>query len=174
MENIDDLYTVFQGLVALASDVETVIPADQGRDAPTGLYATYKPIPVRAYGQSGRKLTDIDPVEEFDESLGQDWTDLQETVFTSMDFMLSVNILNEGADSAIMRLHNANFRYPVSKYLYQNGIAWRHVSVCRNLTGLMQAGLQPRWQADINLFINHEMSYPVLRAAGFQLNIQRG
>lgn len=174
MESIDELNEVFQRLVMLASGVETVILADQGRAAPDGLYATYKPIPVRAYGQSGHRMTDIAPAEEYDELLGDDWTDLQDTVFTSMDFMLSVNILNEGADTAIMRLHNANFRYPVSTFLYQNGIAWRHVSTCRNLIGLMQAGLQPRWQADINLFINHEISYSVLRAAGFQLNIQRG
>ena len=172
MESIDELNATFQQLITLASGVETVILADQGRAAPTGLYATYKPIPVRAYGQSGHKLTDIAPVEEFDDSLGDDWTDLQDTVFTSMEFMLSVNILNEGADTAIMRLHTANFRYPVSVFLHESRIAWRYVSNARTLTGLMQAGLQSRWQADINLFINHTISYPVLRAAGFTLNIQ--
>lgn len=170
MEIISDLNPTFQQLVRLASGVETVILADQGRTAPSGLYATYKPVPVRAYGHSGHRMTDIAPVEV--SGAGDDWTDLQDTVFTSMEFMLSVNILNEGADTAIMRLHNANFRYPVSVYLHQNGIAWRNVSACRNLTGLLQAGLQPRWQADINLFINHTISYPVLRAAGFTVNVQ--
>nr|WP_252318096.1 hypothetical protein [Candidatus Symbiopectobacterium endolongispinus] len=55
MKNIDDLYGVFQQLVSLTSGVETVILADQGRDAPTGLYATYKPIHIRAYGWSQRR-----------------------------------------------------------------------------------------------------------------------
>lgn len=86
-----------------------------------------------------------------------------------MEFILSVNILNEGADTAIMRLHNANFRQPVSEFLYRNEIAWRNVSTCRNLTGILQAGIQPRWQADIHLFIEQTISYELLRAAGFDV-----
>lgn len=171
MENIDDLTDVFHSLVSLASGVNTerVILADQGRAPPAGteLYVTYKPVPVRAYGQPGRKLEHIAPVEDVDESLGDDWTDLQETVASSMEFMLSVNFLNEGADMAAMMMQNANFRTPVSEYLFRNHIAWRYASSARNLTGLMQAGIQPRWQTDIHLFIEHEVSYSVLRAAGF-------
>lgn len=172
MENIDDLRGVFQSLVSLASGVnaERVILADQGRAPPAGieLYATYKLVPIRAYGQPRRTLVHIDPIEEFDESLGDDWTDLQETVASSMEFMLSVNFLNEGADMAVMMMQNANFRSPVSEYLFRNNIAWRYASNARNLTGLMQAGIQPRWQTDIHLFIEHEVSYGVLRAAGFE------
>ncbi|NCF03838.1 hypothetical protein [Kosakonia sp. MH5] len=168
MERIDELYTVFQELVALASGVDTVILADQGRDAPAGLYATYKPIPIRAYGWSQRRRDLIPATEEADTSLGQ-WQDLRETIVTSMEFMLSVNILNEGADTAILRLHNANFRQPVSEFLYRNDIAWRYVSACRNLTGILQAGIQPRWQADIHLFIEHTLSYELLCAAGFNI-----
>lgn len=120
MESINELYDVFQQLVTLTSGVETVILADQGRDAPTGLYATYKPIPIRAYGWSQRRRELTPAIEESDPSLGQ-WQDLRETVDTSMEFILSVNIINEGADSAIMRLHNANFRQPVSEFLYRTG-----------------------------------------------------
>lgn len=170
MDNIDDLYTVFQELVVLASGVGKVIPADEGRDAPTGLYATYKPIPIRAYGWSQRRRELTPATEDTDPALGQ-WQDLRETVATSMEFILSVNIINEGADSAIMRLHNANFRQPVSEFLYRNEIAWRHVSTCRNLTGILQAGIQPRWQVDIHLFIEHTVSYELLRAAGFDIQL---
>lgn len=170
MESINELYDVFQQLVTLTSGVETVILADQGRDAPTGLYATYKPIPIRAYGWSQRRRELTPAIEESDPSLGQ-WQDLRETVDTSMEFILSVNIINEGADSAIMRLHNANFRQPVSEFLYRNEIAWRHVSTCRNLTGILQAGIQPRWQADVRLFIEHTVSYELLRAAGFDIQL---
>ncbi|MGL9720096.1 phage neck terminator protein [Symbiopectobacterium sp.] len=168
MESIDDLYGVFQQLVSLTSGVETVILADQGRDAPTGLYATYKPIPIRAYGWSQRRRELTTATAEADPDLEQ-WQDLRETVATSMEFILSVNILNEGADTAIMRLHNANFRQPVSEFLYRNEIAWRNVSTCRNLTGILQAGIQPRWQADIHLFIEQTISYELLRAAGFDV-----
>ncbi|MFE8049310.1 phage neck terminator protein [Brenneria goodwinii] len=168
METIDQLHSVLQELVAMSSGVDTVILADQGRDAPTGLYATYKPIPIRAYGWSRRRRELIPATEETDPALEQ-WQDLRETVVTSMEFMLSVNIINEGADTAIMRLHNANLRQPVSEFLYRNEIAWRHVSTCRNLTGIIQAGIQPRWQADIHLFIEHTISYELLRAAGFHV-----
>lgn len=168
MTNIDELYTVLQELVRLASGVESVILADQGRDAPTSLYATYKPIPIRAYGWSQRHRELVPATEDTDPSLGE-WQDLRETVITTMEFILSVNILNEGADTAIMRLHNANFRQPVSEFLYRNGIAWRYVSACRNLSGLLQAGIQPRWQADIHLFIEQTTSYELLRAAGFNV-----
>ncbi len=58
------------------------------------------------------------------------------------------NGLDMNGHTAILRLHNANFRQPVSEFLYRNDIAWRYVSACRNLTGILQAGIQPRWQAD--------------------------
>jgi hypothetical protein len=35
----------------------------------------------------------------------------------------------------------------------------------------MQAGLQPRYQSDIHLFIEASVSYTVLRAAGFSLEL---
>ncbi|WP_240000876.1 MULTISPECIES: hypothetical protein [unclassified Photorhabdus] len=171
METLEELHSVFQSLLRMASGVETVILADQGRAPPKSLYVTYKPIPIRAYGQTRRKRAFVPAVEEFDSSLGNNWQDLQEIAYTSMEFMVSVNILNEGADSAIMRLHNANFQTPVSEFLYRNKIAWRYVSNCRNLTGILQAGFIPRWQADIHLFIEQTVSYSLLRAAGFKIEI---
>ena len=168
METIEELYPVFQQLVKLATGVDTVILANPTTAPPTGLYATYLPVPVRAYGHSRRERVDIAPPEDFDPALG-DWTDFDERALTSMQFILSVNVLNEGAATAAMRLHNANFRGPVSKYLFENSIAWRYASDTRNLTGKFQAGLQPRYQADIHLFIEASVSYTVLRAAGFQI-----
>ncbi|CNL65359.1 Uncharacterised protein [Yersinia pseudotuberculosis] len=176
MEDIKELLPAFQSLVSQASDIDLsrVIPADQGRAAPSGnaIYATYKPVPIRAYGQVRRRREHIAPIEAFDESLGSVWTDLQEIACTSMEFMLSVNIFNEGADSAVMRLHNANFRMPISEFLFRNNIAWRYASNCINLTGMLQAGIQPRWRTDIHLFIEQTVSYAVLRAAGFEVQIK--
>lgn len=170
METIEELHVALQELVKRASGVATVILANQAQASPSGLYATYSLIPVRAYGHVRRKYADVPAVEDVDPALG-DWTDLEETVCTSMEMMLSVNILNGGAGTAAMRLHNANFRDPVRSYLYANKIAWRYVSAARNLTGKLQAGLQPRYQADIHLFIEATVSYPVLRAAGFSLEL---
>ena len=171
METIEELYPVFQQLVKLATGVETVILANQTTAPPAGLYATYSAAPVRAYGHVRRARTDVPATEPFDPELG-DWNDFDEAALTSMQFILSVNILNEGAATAAMKLHNANFRSPVSKYLFENSIGWRYVSDARNLTGRLQAGLQPRYQADIHLFIEASVSYPVLRAAGFSVEIR--
>lgn len=171
MESIEELYPVFQELVKLSTGLETVILANQGKPAPTELHATYSAIPVRAYGHVRRERTEVPATEPFDPELG-DWTDFDEKALTSMQFILSVNILNEGAATAAMKLHNANFRGPVSKFLYENKIAWRYVSDARNLTRLMQAGVQPRYQSDIHLFIEASVSYTVLRAAGFSVEIR--
>lgn len=171
MENMADLNATFQQLVRLASGLENVVLADLMGETPSECYATYKPLPVRVYGHSGHSMTDIPPQEAFADSLGTEWTDLQDTVFSSMEFTLSVNILNEGADSAIVRLHNANLRDPVSAFLFRNGIAWRSTSASRNLTGLSTSSQQPNWQTDIHLFIKQTLSYPVLRAAGFTINV---
>ncbi|HEI6819096.1 TPA: hypothetical protein SJ432_004366, partial [Yersinia enterocolitica] len=59
METIEEMYPVFQQLISLAAAVplDRVVLADQGRNPPIGnsLYATYNPVPVRAYGQTRRK-----------------------------------------------------------------------------------------------------------------------
>lgn len=163
MENITELETFFQQLVADASGVETVILADQDRSAPSGLYATYKPVPVRAYGHPRRNREDVDAID----SNIYEWTDFNETVITSMEFMLSCNFFNEGADSAAARVHNANFRISVQELLYVNEVAWRYCSEVRNLTVLSQAEMQPRFQLDIHLYVEMEVTEVVLRAAGF-------
>lgn len=170
MESIEEMYPALQQLVKLATGVDTVILADQGYPAPEGLYATYNLVPVKAYGHVRRKRVDV-PAVDVDPSLGE-WTDFEETALTSMQCMLSVNIHNEGAATAMMKLHNANFRAPIRDHLYANQIAWRYVSDARNLTGRLQAGLQPRYQADVHLYIEAAVSYTVLRAAGFTVEIR--
>ncbi len=176
METIEEMYPVFQQLISLAAVVplERVVLADQGRNPPIGnsLYATYNPVPVRAYGQIRRKREFIPAIAETDPALAEDWQDLQETSCTSMEFLLSVNLLNTGAATAAMHLANANFLTPVSDYLFRHKIAWRFSSNFRNFTGLLQAGLQPRYQADIHLFIEKTASYALLRAAGFDIQIR--
>ncbi|CFQ59550.1 Uncharacterised protein [Yersinia frederiksenii] len=176
METIEEMYPVFQQLISLAAAVplERVVLADQGRNPPIGnsLYATYNPVPIRAYGQTRRKREFIPAIAETDPALGEEWQDLQETACTSMEFLLSVNLLNSGTATAAMHLANANFVTPVSDYLFRHKIAWRFSSNFRNLTGLLQAGLQPRYQADIHLFIEKTASYALLRAAGFDIQIR--
>lgn len=170
MERIEDLYPALQELVRITTGVDLVILANQGAPAPEGLYATYSLTPIRAYGHSKveRELTPA--TEPTDPALG-DWQDFHEKVLTQMHCMLSVNILNAGASTAALKLHNANFRAPVRDFLFRNRIGWRYASDSRNLTGRMQAGIQPRYQVDIHLFIEAEVSYTVLRAAGFNVEI---
>lgn len=173
MREISELHELLQGLVSICSGLDKgrIILADQGRAPPAGgtLYATYNPIPVRAYGQPSQRLEYIDALEEYDEALGEDWQDLEEITASSMEMMLSVNFFNEGAAQAAMMLHNANFRTPVSDYLFIHQLGFRYVSNPRNLSTHFQSGIQPRWQADIHLFVEHEVSSKVLRAAGFSI-----
>ncbi len=175
MQEIDELRGPLQALVAMAAgiDIKAVILADQGRSAEEfglSLYATYNPIPVRAYGQVRYKREDVVQVEDVDPGLGDDWTDFEESACTSIELMLSVNFFNTGAAQAAMMLQNANFRQPVSEYLFNNQIAWRYASAPRNLSALYQAGIQQRYQCDIQLFVEHRVTYSVLRAAGVEIN----
>lgn len=171
METIDELRQAIQRLVQLATGIDAVILANQGKPAPKGLHATYALIPIRAYGHSRLERKEVVATEPVDPALGN-WHDFTETSITAMEFMVSVNLLNEGANTAAMRLHNANFRSPVRDHLFAHGLAWRHVTAIRDLTGKLQAGIQPRFQADIHLFAETRISYPVLRAAGFAIDIR--
>ncbi|MES3577631.1 phage neck terminator protein [Enterobacter cloacae] len=173
MKEISELHGLLQGLVSICTGMAAprIILADQGRAPPkgAGLYATYNPVPIRAYGQPSQRLEYTDAQEEYDESLGENWQDLEEITASSMEMMLSVNFFNEGASQAAMMLHNANFRSHVSDYLFLNKLGFRYVSNPRNLSTHFQSGIQPRWQADIHLFVEHEVSGKVLRAAGFSI-----
>ncbi|MFC0227407.1 phage neck terminator protein [Serratia aquatilis] len=174
MQNIDELNPLFRQLVSLASGVmpEHVILADQGRSTELfglELYATYNPIPIRAYGQTRHVREVVAAVEPTEPTLGDDWTDFSESACTAMEFMLSVNFFNAGASNAAMKLQNANFRAPISEYLFLNQIAWRYASAPRYLSAQWQAGIQPRYQTDIQLFVEHAVPYNVLRAAGVDI-----
>ena len=175
IETIDQLYTGLRDIIATASGVEqsAVILADQGRPAPDTLYATYKPVPVRAVGAPRTSLALVDATEPYDEALlGADWQDFEATTITSMEMMVSCNFLNEGAANAATRLPNANFRLPVLERLRSYGIGWRRCSEVRDLTGLLQAGLQPRYQVDLDIWVESRITDNVLRAAGFSLTVE--
>lgn len=173
MRDISELYVLLQGLISVCTGLDTkrIVLADQGRSPPAGsaLYATYNPIPVRAYGHPSQRLEFVPAREEYEDDLGGDWQDLEEITASSMEFMISVNFFNASARQAAMMLHNANFRSPVSDYLFLNHLGFRYVSNPRNLSAYSQSEIQQRWQADIHMFINHEVSSAVLRAAGFSL-----
>ena len=178
VESLGALYTDLQRLVSIASGVDQgrVILADQGRPPPEpqgDLYATYNPIPVRAVGQPRTSLALVDPVQDYNESLlGTDWQDFEATTITQLDLILSCNFLNEGARDAAWKMHNANFRYPVADQLWSMQVGWRGASEVRRLTDIYQAGLQPRYQVDVNLYVETQITDEILRAAGFSLNVE--
>lgn len=169
VETVDELYGVIARLVKDASGYETARLADQGRSPPAGPYFTYKPIPVRAYGQPRRVREDIpaaEPVPTFT------WTDMQETLITSLEMMVSINFFDSGAQNAALRMQQAQFRQPISDYCFANGIAWRYVSESRNLTGVEMGDIQERYQIDLHLWIETQVTDIILRAAGFSLTIE--
>lgn len=166
MESVSDVIDTFQSIVQQASGVPLAILADQGREAPSGLYATYNPVVVRAVGHPRKSRSDSPPHEPTDLT---GWTDFDEAVVSQMDLMLSCNFFNEGARDAAWRMHNANFRYSLQSYLHENSIAWRYCGEVKNLTSVLQAGLQPRFHVDCMLYIEGEVSGAVLRAAGVSI-----
>lgn len=176
--SLDALYTELQGIVATATGISTsrVILADQGRPPPEpqgDLYATYRPIPVRAVGYPRVSRTLVDATEDFNETeLGTDWQDYEATTISQMELMLSCNFLNGAARDAAWKMHNANFRWPVLERLHTARIGWRKASEIRRLTGIDQAGFQPRYQVDVDLYIEVSITDDVLRANSFALTIE--
>lgn len=175
---LDSLYVALQRLVSLASGVPQarVILADQGRPPPEpvgDLYATYLPVPVRAVGQPRKSRELVPAVEDFNESLlGADWEDFEETTISQLDLMVSCNFLNGAARDAAWRMHNANHRWPVTEALWADKIGWRYASEARRLTNIDQAGFQPRYQVDLFVYVETQITDEVLRAAGFSYNIE--
>lgn len=165
---IDDLKTNISNVIRAASGVNAMIEANQGQPPPAGLYGTYNITPIRAYGQPRKTRTEI-PAEE--EGPAVDWQDYAETTITQLLIMVSVNFFEKGSMDAAWRLHNASFRQPVRELLYSNGIAWRTVSEIRDLSELYQAEIQPRYQADVQLFVETEITDTILKAAGFSIEV---
>lgn len=172
--SITDLYSALQEIVATATQVDAsrVIVADQGRPPPEpqgDLYVTYKPVPVRAYGHP-RKDRELTPAEETGPT--QNWEDYAETTVTQLELLVSVNCMNEGAREAAWKLHNAGFRQVIRELTVANEIGWRYVSEIRDLTAIYQAGAQPRYQADINLYVETAITDTILRAAAFSFEVE--
>jgi len=176
--SLDDLYVDLQRIVSLASGVplSRTILAEQGRPAPEPedeLYATYNPIPVRAVGQPRQELSLVDATEDFNETLlGADWQDFEQTVISQLELMVSINFFNDGARDSAWRMHNANHSWSVTDALWAAEIGWRYCSDVRNMTDLLQAGLQQRYQVDLNLYVETAIVDNVLRAAGFSVTIE--
>jgi len=171
--SIDQLYDGFRSLVAESSGVPIadVILANQGKPPPKkkAIYATYNPVPVRAYGQPYRDRT-LTPAEEPGPT--PEWEDIAEANVTSLELMLSVNFLNEGARDAAWKMHNSSHRAPVRKILFDNEIAWRYAGEIRNMTTPYLSDFQPRYQLDIHLYIEVAITDTILRAAGFSFTVE--
>lgn len=176
--DLDSLYVALQGLVATASGVAQgrVILAEQGRPPPTphgDLYATYKPVPVRAVGHPRTARQLVDATEPFNEAeLGAGWQDFEATTISQLELMLSCNFLNGAARDAAWRMHNANFRWPVQERLHADSIGWRYASEARDLTAIERAGFQPRYQVDVHLWIEVSITDSVLRANSFSFRLE--
>lgn len=171
MDSLSSLYVALQGLISVASGInrDRVVLADQGRPGLPGLevYATYKPVPVRAYGFPNRERALTPAIN----TVLPNHLDFSEKTRTQLELSLSCNFLNSGAQEAAWKIHNANFRSVVMEYLYTYKIGWRYASNPRDLTNLLQAGLQQRYQIDVQLFVETEITDVVLRANGFSIEV---
>jgi len=178
-----DLFADLQGILAEASGInaDRVILADQGRPPPANpeanVYATYKPIPVRAYGQPRKDLALVDAVESYDASLGSDWQDFEETTVTQLEVMVSCNFIggavaDGAARDAAWQVQSASHRLPVFERLRTAGLAWRKAGEVRDLTEVIQGGFLPRYQVDVDLFTEAGVTDEILRAAAFSFDLE--
>lgn len=166
--SIDDLKVAIANIIRKASGVNAVIEANQSQSPPEGLYGTYNITPIRAYGHPRKSRTDI-PAEE--PGPDPEWEDFSEATISELLIMVSVNFFEPGSMDAAWLLHNASFRQPVREMLYSNGIAWRNVSEIRDLSELYEGSIQARYQADIQMFVEVQITDTVLRAAGFTIEV---
>ena len=169
MQSIEESYIPIQKCLCAIFDLPSnrVILANQNRGSPPNseVYATYWPEPIRAHGWPLIDRQDAAPAESYDPSLGQNWKDFRYTLRVNMLFTVTVNIFNGNAQSLAMRIPCANFRPDVQAILRQHKIGWQRVSNIRNLTSILQAGIQPRFNIDIDLWATFDTSFNVLRAA---------
>lgn len=169
IESIDELHGVFAQLVRDASGVPLAILANQGGSRPVGAYATYNPMPIRAYGHPRRLRSDIpaaEPVPAFE------WTDFDELTISNLELLLSLNFFNDGSQNAAMRMLNCQFRSPIGELLYFNGLSVRDAGPVRDLTRLEAAEIQSRHQVDVHMYAEVSISDTVLRAAGMKVKIE--
>lgn len=175
--SLDELRTDLQALVSLASGIPLarVILADQGRPPPepsTDLFVSYLPVPVRAVG-AARKSRSLTPGTDFDAAaVGANWEDFEELTISQLELIVSCNFVNEGARNAAARLQSSQFRAPVNERLFTSNLAWRFTSEVRDLTAVDQAGLQPRFQLDIQMYAEVSITDTVLRANSAILTIE--
>lgn len=168
VESIDDLKVAVCNLVRQASGVNAVIEAYPDHSPPEGLYGTYNMIPVRAYGHAIRERGTVpaaDPAPPFV------WEDIVENTVTQLELMVSINFLNAGAKEAAHKVLQSQFRHPIRWYCRDNSLGWRFVSEVRNLTGMEQATLQERYQLDLHLWVETQVSDTILAAAGFSVEL---
>lgn len=169
VETIDELHTAIGNLIRQASGVNAVILANPDQAPPEGAYGTYRPIPVRAYGQVRRvreEVPALDPAPAFA------WTDIEETVITQLELMVSVNFFNAGSQNAALNMLQGQFRQSISNYCFENGLGWRFLSEVRDLTDLEQGEVQSRHQVDLHLWVETSISDTMYAAAGFSVIIE--
>lgn len=170
VENLDDLHTTIADLAFTATGIREMILANQDRSPPeVPTYGTYKLTPIRAYGHPRRVRTDVaavDPVPSFA------WTDFEEAVVTQLELMVSLNFFGVGAKQAALAMQSSQFRWPITEFCYANGLAWRYTSESRDMTDLEMATIQERYQVDLHLWVETEITDTVLRAAGFSVRIE--
>jgi len=169
--DFEQLDTVIHGLLMECTGLpfNRVIKANQDRAEPgNDLYLTWNAIPVRAVGFPKIEREEVPATEPVD---FPGWTDLEETVISQLDMIVSVNCYNSGAKNLAWKLQHCNFLESVAAYCYQNRIGWRYTGAAKGLTALQQAAYQTRYQTDIHLYIETAISGKLLAAASVKVKI---
>lgn len=180
MKEIKEILSPLQKIISMATGVpqERVILGNQGHAAPSGNspYISFLPTPLRVYGRPSDSYQDIAPIEPYSETLGDNWTDLNKKLTTNWIILVSVTVFNEGAETIATKIPYATARDDVLFLANNANISLRNVSNVRNVSNLIQAGVQPRYNVDIEMWAQLEISFGVLRVAKvpFVINDQNG
>lgn len=178
MKSFEESFPAIHEFLRMASGVagNRIILGNQGRAAPEGLdpYISYLPTPLRAYAWPEQSLKEVAPVEDYDPSLGKDWKDFEAEITTNWILNVSVTVFNRGADTIIGRLPHSYFRDDIIAHLYKNNVSVKSYSNVRNLTSIIQAGNQPRYNLDIEMWCQLDVTYNVLKASKIPFVIRDG
>lgn len=83
---------------------------------------------------------------------------IQETIEGPRSLTISINFYRDSAFDQILQLQASLKKQRVTELLYKNGLSFQNVSDIRNLTGIISAKWEERYQMDVNFYVTSTYS----------------
>lgn len=147
----DEIFDIVQPIIVLVTGLPgaNVILADPNQNAPSGAYASIRPVQnITERGQANVIRSSSPGVT----SVGVD-------VRAQMVVTCSVNFYRVNAMSNAQKLKQCNKRPDVSAMLFTAGLGWNRAGMVNNLSSLQSNNYEQRSQ--VSLFLMYETTDPV-------------